>query len=282
MIPLLPKWNLHTNRATFYDTDSVTMLELAGRLHGAMNELITDYNQFAESINNQFTEFMNCHEGDLETFKVSIRQEFQDFIDAVDIKLAKYGVDHKEIIEIADELKAQLDNVDKVVTDKVNELNENSPINKRVDDLEKRLVVYDGARTVTWDGEATEVQATGTAGTKEPPTFYKVADLTPFDDIDNVSANCVYTLSDGTTGTCIPLSDNVQGKQVYIITTEMAFIPNGFMPNVNYTLTFNEPGVYCSNVDGVYPTEISWGKINDTYISNLIDEKLGVIENGAY
>lgn len=87
MINLLPKWNLHSNRPTFYDTDSVTMLELAAKLHGAMNELITEYNQFVENTNATIQNFIDSTNQDQETFETALRQEFQDFIDIVDLKL---------------------------------------------------------------------------------------------------------------------------------------------------------------------------------------------------
>ena len=86
MIHLLPRWNLHQNRPTFYDTDSVTMLELASNLHGKMNELIEDYNTYVDSVNKTITDFLNSEQKDEETFRTALRQEFQDFIDAIDLK----------------------------------------------------------------------------------------------------------------------------------------------------------------------------------------------------
>lgn len=88
MIPLLPKWYLNHNRPTFYDTDAGTMLELAGNMHGKMNEIIDDYNEFVESINNRIEEHLTDSETNWELFKTGLRQEFQDFIDAVDMKIA--------------------------------------------------------------------------------------------------------------------------------------------------------------------------------------------------
>lgn len=86
MIKLLPKWNLHGNRPSFYDTDSVTLLELASRLHGSMNEIITDYNAFADRINGEISSFMTSTNKDLEAFETAMRQEFQDFIDVINLK----------------------------------------------------------------------------------------------------------------------------------------------------------------------------------------------------
>ena len=41
-IQLLPKMYLHGNRPSFYDSDSVTVLELSAQMRGKMNELIDD------------------------------------------------------------------------------------------------------------------------------------------------------------------------------------------------------------------------------------------------
>lgn len=86
MIELLPKWHLHGNRPSFYDCDSVTLLELASKLHGAMNELITEYNNFVDDVNARITEFMSETNSDQEAFEVAMRQEFQDFIDVINMK----------------------------------------------------------------------------------------------------------------------------------------------------------------------------------------------------
>lgn len=83
MIPLLPKWNLHNSRPSFYDSDTVTMLELAAKLHGTMNSLIEDYNSLVEGVNKTIAEFKEGTIEDFEAFETAMRQEFQDFIDSV-------------------------------------------------------------------------------------------------------------------------------------------------------------------------------------------------------
>lgn len=86
MIPLLPKWNLHNSRPSFYDADSVTMLELAAKLHGTMNSLIEDYNKLTENVNKLIGDFKEGTIQDLTIFQTALRQEFQDFIDAVNLE----------------------------------------------------------------------------------------------------------------------------------------------------------------------------------------------------
>lgn len=115
MIPLLPKWNLHDNRPSFYDADAVTMLELAAKLHGSMNNLINDYNKFVENTNKAITDFTNGTNEDLEVFETAMRQEFQDFIDAVYLE---YSTQEQRIREVADECVSQIEgSIDRVLND---------------------------------------------------------------------------------------------------------------------------------------------------------------------
>lgn len=117
MIELLPRWNLHSNRPTFYDTDTVTMLELASRLHGAMNELITDYNNMVSELNEHLTDFESGVQEDFQTHETALRQEFQDFIDVIDLKIvaieqdiADFKTNASSIISQAQELVTQAEN----------------------------------------------------------------------------------------------------------------------------------------------------------------------------
>ena len=96
MFPLLPKWNLNPNRPSFYDTDSATLLELASTLHATMNSLIEEYNKFVDNVNNTLTEFTQSETQNREVFEVAIRQEFQDFINIIDLKVAGMNNDYKK------------------------------------------------------------------------------------------------------------------------------------------------------------------------------------------
>lgn len=87
-----PKFKLKDNAPAFYDTDSVTILEVASKLYGKMNEIIQEFNNLSEALNEQMEAFKASEHQDIETFKVAIRQEFQDFIDTVDLKMKEGGV----------------------------------------------------------------------------------------------------------------------------------------------------------------------------------------------
>lgn len=87
MIPLLPKWVLNSNNPAFYDTESATAIEMVAKLYGSMNTLIDDYNKFVDNTNQIITDFNESTTKDIELFKVAMRQEFQDFINVVELKL---------------------------------------------------------------------------------------------------------------------------------------------------------------------------------------------------
>jgi hypothetical protein len=83
---LLPKWIITNKRPSIHDTESLTILEGMGKVYGAMNDLINEYNSFADNVNTIITEFTNSATKNQEEFEVALRQEFQDFIDVIEIK----------------------------------------------------------------------------------------------------------------------------------------------------------------------------------------------------
>ena len=57
MIKPLPKWVLTNEYPAFYDTESVTAIEMVAKLYGKMEELITTYNEFVDEINKTIADF---------------------------------------------------------------------------------------------------------------------------------------------------------------------------------------------------------------------------------
>lgn len=84
---LLPNWVLPDTLPAYMDYESKTAVEQTYKVYKAMNELIADYNSFIDSTNKTLTDFIAKYEGDIETFTTAMRQEFQDFIDVVELKL---------------------------------------------------------------------------------------------------------------------------------------------------------------------------------------------------
>ena len=83
----LPHWVITDKLPALYDHESGTAIEQTAKIYGAMNQLIDEYNQFVDHINETIETFIKERNGDYEVFKVAIRQEFQDFIDKVDLKM---------------------------------------------------------------------------------------------------------------------------------------------------------------------------------------------------
>lgn len=84
----LPHWALTDKNPAFYDTESATAIEQTAKLYGAMQELIEEYNQFVDGVNQNIEAFENGMTSDFEEFKVGLRQEFQDFINVIDLKVS--------------------------------------------------------------------------------------------------------------------------------------------------------------------------------------------------
>ena len=80
MIKPLPKWVLTENYPAFYDTESVTAIEMVAKLYGAMEELITDYNEFVDNVNQAIQDFENGITTDFNDFKELIQGIVDDFI----------------------------------------------------------------------------------------------------------------------------------------------------------------------------------------------------------
>lgn len=121
MIPLLPIWNLNPNRSSFYDRDSGTLLELAAKLHSTMNELIDDYNKFIVDINEKLSKFEQDSTADRELFETGLRQEFQDFIDTVDLKIA--NIEKNTDSATIDDLALRITNLEQAYNTGLAEIN---------------------------------------------------------------------------------------------------------------------------------------------------------------
>ena len=83
----LPKWCITDKFPALYDTESATAIEMVAKIYGAMNEMIEDYNKWVDNTNKHIEDFENDVTADVETFKVAMRQEFQDFIDVIDLRM---------------------------------------------------------------------------------------------------------------------------------------------------------------------------------------------------
>ena len=87
MINQLPNWCLTNENPSFYETESATAIEMVAKLYAKVQELIKEHNTFTTEINSAFEEFKKAVNDNFELFSTELRQEFQDFIDVVELKI---------------------------------------------------------------------------------------------------------------------------------------------------------------------------------------------------
>lgn len=139
---LLPNWCLTNTKPGFYDTESGTTIEQTARVYQAMNELIAEYNTFADNCNKIIEDYITGATKDNETFRIALRQEFQDFIDVIELKMLNQD---KEIAETVEFMK---NNIVTTIETIMIEMRENGELNEVI------LTVLDNVKA-TIDTETT-------------------------------------------------------------------------------------------------------------------------------
>ncbi len=79
------------NQPYTFDTDTKTLPELCALLHGKMNETITAFNTFETDLMHEHNEFIVNSRGEMYAHETALRQEFQDFIDTVNLRIQDFS-----------------------------------------------------------------------------------------------------------------------------------------------------------------------------------------------
>ena len=87
MIKPLPKWVLTNSYPAIYDTESVTAIEMVAKLYGSMEEMITDYNDFVDDVNQAISDFEAGITESYEDFKDHIQNLFDDYVALINGKI---------------------------------------------------------------------------------------------------------------------------------------------------------------------------------------------------
>ena len=122
----LPLWVLPDNFPSVYESESFTTLEMVSKLYGAMRTFTEEYNKFAENTNKEINEFMESSDKNYELFTRAMRQEFQDFIGVVELKLM--GQDK----EIDDLIKYVKNNLSQAVTDIITQMRDSGELSEDI------------------------------------------------------------------------------------------------------------------------------------------------------
>lgn len=123
MINQLPNWCLTNENPSFYETESATAIEMVAKLYAKVQELIKEHNTFTDEMTKAFEEFKKAVNDNFNVFSVELRQEFQDFIDVIELKVK--GNDEK-INDAIDYMKL---NIDQTTADIINLKIQNGEIN---------------------------------------------------------------------------------------------------------------------------------------------------------
>lgn len=122
----LPHWVLPDKFPALYDTESATAIEMTAKVYGAMNNLIEEYNKFVDGVNAEIEKFEGDTNKDIELFKTAIAQQFQDFIDVVELKI------QSQDNEIANAIAYMKDNLSDSVNSLLNEIRENGELTQDI------------------------------------------------------------------------------------------------------------------------------------------------------
>ena len=95
----LPKWILTNEYPTFLESESLTVLEQTSRVYGAMQQLINEYNKFADAVNKEIANYEETTTQDIEQFKCCVTELLENYIKAIDLKMDEAYSFMKENIE---------------------------------------------------------------------------------------------------------------------------------------------------------------------------------------
>lgn len=112
---LLPTWSLTDRHPAFFDSESGSALEATARVYAAMNNLIKEYNAFAENANTIIESFKAETDKEQECFKRCITELVETYIKSIDIKIDKQDK------KIDDAVRYMSDNIAQTASEIVNE-----------------------------------------------------------------------------------------------------------------------------------------------------------------
>lgn len=105
----LPIWVLNHRFPSVYDSESKTAIEQTARVYGAMQDLIDEYNKFAETTNKALEMFETDMVDSNSKFKKEICSIVENYITSIDAKLSSFDRKINEAIADIEGLKDRID-----------------------------------------------------------------------------------------------------------------------------------------------------------------------------
>lgn len=87
MIKPLPHWVLTNRYPAINDSESATAIEMVARVYGKTEELIADYNEFVDRVNQTIIDYQNEMNENFDEFRNQIIETMNDYIDCIDMKI---------------------------------------------------------------------------------------------------------------------------------------------------------------------------------------------------
>lgn len=151
MIKPINHWSLNRVNPTIDDTESMSVLELVGKVTTKINELIKTYTEFETNITNNFNELSNTTKQEQECFKNQIIKLIHDYIAMIDEKIKQQD---KEIEESITYIKNNISESVEAVVNEMKEsgeldsalLNSFNDLNTFVEALTSRVESLEGAK----------------------------------------------------------------------------------------------------------------------------------------
>ncbi len=95
----LPKWVLSNKYPAFFESESMTAIEQTARVYGAMQQLIDEYNSFADAVNAEIEKYETSTTQDIDKFKCCVTELMENYIKSIDMKMDDASVFMKTNIE---------------------------------------------------------------------------------------------------------------------------------------------------------------------------------------
>lgn len=125
----LPHWVLTDLQPAFYDTESVTCIEMVAKLYKKIEELIGDYNYYVDEINKYIKDFEDGIIKDFNELKCCIIKTMNQYIETIDMKINLQDTTIQTKIDEIDTTlnnqNEQIENQNQIISDANDYLREN-------------------------------------------------------------------------------------------------------------------------------------------------------------
>lgn len=139
----LPQIALTNLQPAFYDVESVTAIQMVSKFYKYLQDMVNDYNSFANEVNKEITRFENDTNANYEEFKNCIQNMMLNYIESIDTKINNQNA----IIE--DAVDYMKNNINQVTTEIINQGIEDGTFNVGVsydpEDEELTINVTEGS-----------------------------------------------------------------------------------------------------------------------------------------